>query len=552
MKAWIKNNWQLLSTMLVMVVLLAVLIGLKAIPGGYDPNFHMARIHTLANNLRAGHFPNPIGFEYLGGMGYGVGFFYGNFWLYPFAILVALGIRVFYVYILFLLCLYVGAMLAIYSLVKEITKKPNLSLLAIPLYVLNNYYLNVIFGRAAIGEAFAMVFVPIVLLYMKRLIDGEKGAAPKLGLAMAGLLVSHLLTFALMIAVLGFVFLFNIKSFIKNPIKINWLIKAALIGIGISAVYLFPLVEQLSYQSFTDTSRSEDGILTLPVSSVNLLKSLDPRSLTWLMQGFLGVGLTWISLIAIIFCLIKFTKLNSFVQSLFVVGIIFSIPIYSSNIVGFLSRKLPAINTLQAIWRLNVIVLPIYVLLIITAISLVSFKWEKWLVGISAVLILVSFGFSSRNVLKFVRSRYQVVRVDFQTNYGISRAEYLPKGFSSKYPNAAHMSLEQIMSKQEGVKVKENNHHEMVLSVAGNKESVTVPKIYYKGYVYQVKTGNKTSGWHDLKESSDGLGIVKLNKSKATKEIIVRYHMTIMAWISWIVTIATAAWLFIKRKTIFK
>ncbi|MFT9039260.1 hypothetical protein [Schleiferilactobacillus harbinensis] len=82
-------------------------IWLNGIRGGYDPNFHMGRIMALADGIRAGHFPNPIGYRYLQGMGYGIGFFYGNFWLYPAAFFVVQGAAVGQVYTV-LLCVLVG------------------------------------------------------------------------------------------------------------------------------------------------------------------------------------------------------------------------------------------------------------------------------------------------------------------------------------------------------------------------------------------------------------------------------------------------------------
>lgn len=70
-----KRKFLFMSTLIISLILLMQ----QTWATGYDPKFHIARLQTLAHNLQAGHFPNPIGFEYLHTLGYGVGFFYSNF-----------------------------------------------------------------------------------------------------------------------------------------------------------------------------------------------------------------------------------------------------------------------------------------------------------------------------------------------------------------------------------------------------------------------------------------------------------------------------------------
>lgn len=123
-KVWLKFlKGLLVFTVLSITFVLAVMpIWLNGIRGGYDPNFHMGRILAVADGIRAGHFPNPIGYRYLDGLGYGVGFFYGNFWLYPFAFFVAHGAAVAQVYTVLLCVLVIGAMVTIGLTALVITK----------------------------------------------------------------------------------------------------------------------------------------------------------------------------------------------------------------------------------------------------------------------------------------------------------------------------------------------------------------------------------------------------------------------------------------------
>src|SRR5699024_10111305 len=88
---------------IITLILVSYPIFQGGIIGGYDPGFHMARIQTLASNIASGHFPNPIGFEYLNHFGYGIGFFYGNFFIYPFAWLHLLGVSIYDSYVTYLI-----------------------------------------------------------------------------------------------------------------------------------------------------------------------------------------------------------------------------------------------------------------------------------------------------------------------------------------------------------------------------------------------------------------------------------------------------------------
>lgn len=535
------QQWTACILFIMTLGLFVYLMRSNAIIGGYDPDFHMARIETLANNLKAGHFPNPIGLEYLGGMGYGVGFFYGNFWLYPFAVLVIMGLPIYLVYRLLVLLLVAAAMIAIYYIIKQLTKNTLIASFIMPVYVLNNYYISVIFGRAAIGEAFAAIFVPLAIYFTLQIIVENKKSFLPLALVMAGLLVSHLINFILMVFIIGLIVLFNIPRIKKTPASLLTLLKAGVLSAGLSAGFLLPLVQQYGAQAFQNTAVDENGNLTLPTSSLSAIKAIDPRSVSFLHQGYIGPLIIWLLIIATIYCLIKFNKLDQRARTLLIIAIIMSIPIYSAKALFLLSKAIPAIDVIQSIWRLNVILLPIYLIIIAMFLMMVKLNYRQVIMVISFVLILISFNYTKTTTLNFVQYRANFNKLTLHhltTDYSISRGEYLPKTFAKKYSNYNHLTAKQIVNKQKGLRLISNNHYELVLQVKPSVRQVKVPKIYYKGYSYQIKSKELSSS-KAMPRSYEGMGIITLSKNHPTEQIIVRYKTTALAYIGLIISIIT-------------
>ena len=554
-----KNFRILLATVAILTLAaFGMLIVFNGIAGGYDPNFHMARIHTLANNLRAFHFPNPIGLEYLGGMGYGVGFFYGNYWLYPFAILTLIGIPLTISYKLLLVILAAASMLSIAYTIKSLTKNNFAALASMPLYVLNNYFISAAFGRAAIGELFAFVFIPLALLFTLKIINGagegvgetavkNEHNALKLGLVMAGLLVGHLLSFVLVLVTMILLLLLNAPRLFKNPRRLLDVLQAGLIGGGLSAVFLFPLVEQFLTQKFVDTSMDLLGNISLPFSSLNFIQAINPASMNVLHQGYVGPIIILLVVVSVLISVVKRTKLNNQYWTILSVSVFYSILLYSKPLVAVLSKNVPAFNTLQSLWRLNVILIPLYLILISFMFSLLPRKASFYVMGASALLVMVNFTFTAKNTLRFVHQRNTVVQVDYENNYGISRGEYLPVEFPKTYPDAKKVTTASVVAGQEGVELVKNDHHELILRIDSDVTTVVIPKVFYKGYVYQVKADKSGSDWPKalpLEKSDAGLGEVKLtdlnlDAGKKASLIRVKYRQTIPMWLGWAVTVIT-------------
>lgn len=60
-----KRKFLFMSTLIITLIISLIPLMQQTWATGYDPKFHIVRLQTLAHNLQAGHFPSPIGFEYL-------------------------------------------------------------------------------------------------------------------------------------------------------------------------------------------------------------------------------------------------------------------------------------------------------------------------------------------------------------------------------------------------------------------------------------------------------------------------------------------------------
>lgn len=229
----------------IFILILAIYpIFLGAVVGGYDPGFHMGRIQTLASNISAGHFPNPIGYEYLNKFGYGVGFFYGNLFIYPFALLHLLGLSLYRSYIVYIVSFVILNIFSINFVVHKLFHNSWATIISAPIYLSSYYLYGVMYYRAAAGELVALAIIPWILLSLFKIVKGEYKYWYMLGIGFSLLLATHVLSFLITVSAAIFIFILNLKSVFKDKKIFYSYVKGAFLFLGLSAVFLFSFVEQ--------------------------------------------------------------------------------------------------------------------------------------------------------------------------------------------------------------------------------------------------------------------------------------------------------------------
>ncbi len=216
---------------------------------GDDLIFHMNRIDAIADTLRDGFFPVRLYSEYFEGAGYAQPIFYGELFLYPAALLRLLGLPL-------SLCFkaFMGMAIALSTVLAWIAFRALLSnrstiLLATLASQLSLYRLSNLYQRDSVGEYLAMMFLPMVfcgfyLMMHPHTLRKRFLSTPVLllGIGMAGIVSSHVLTTVMTLIILIIWSLFYLTHIFRNG---AWkdLLHSAILALSLSAYFWGPFLD---------------------------------------------------------------------------------------------------------------------------------------------------------------------------------------------------------------------------------------------------------------------------------------------------------------------
>lgn len=243
---------------------------------GHDVIYHSSRIINIATEMRAGN-PFPLVYTYaLDGLGYGAPLFYCDLFLYPFAALNAMGLSIYSTFKLLQVALLLANFLSIYRTAKAIFGDRVQAQVTAIAYTFSFYALLDIYYRAAIGECFAFVFLPVVYLGYYRVVHGREDQWWLMALGMTAIALSHTLSIILGVIFLLVMMLFDAKFWIRNFAKIRYLAYAALLCVGLACFFWLPMLEQLAQLPFRlnlDVGNEQNRFTNQMFSPLRLLAS---------------------------------------------------------------------------------------------------------------------------------------------------------------------------------------------------------------------------------------------------------------------------------------
>ena len=298
----------------------------------HDINFHLYRIEGIKDGLLAGQFPVRIHPTHNNEYGYITASVYPELFLYIPAILRLMGASNVLAYHIFVV--FINAMTAIcmYIAAKGISKSIYAGCLASVLYTFSTWRVINLYYRAAIGEALAMIFFPLLFYGLYCILKGNEKKWWVLTFACTGIFMSHIIsTLVAAVVVIGFLIIYAKTLFEKN--RLLALLKAGVSTLLLNAwflvgffVYYFKLDLFIKHKP-ENTEFWQNAII--PTQLFNLFGT-DFGTSNLLYRGMLGemsltpgVGAFLCLLVAVIYYLgyKKKKEENSFVRVMFYVSL---------------------------------------------------------------------------------------------------------------------------------------------------------------------------------------------------------------------------------------
>ena len=252
----IKEKKLVLSGLILITLFSSVPLMVDYLIEAGDLVFHLSRIEGVADGLLAGQFPVRIYPQILCGHGYASSIMYGDLFLYIPAFLRILGLPLFASYNLFLFMINAATCLAAYLSFGKLFKNRWIGLFGSMLYTFSIYRLYNMYGRAAVGETLAMIFLPVLCYGMYRIFaEDEKEKTYQRNwivptIALTGMIQSHILSCEIVGIFIILLCVILIKKVIK-PRRFLVLVKTVVATILLNAWFLVPFLDYILHEKLT-------------------------------------------------------------------------------------------------------------------------------------------------------------------------------------------------------------------------------------------------------------------------------------------------------------
>ena len=206
---------------------------------GPDLHFHLTRIQGIADGIASGQFPVRIQPTPVSGKGYATSLLYPDLFLYPAALLRFAGVSLEGAYRFTILALNAFTALFAWKAGRRMLGGSFAALLFCVLYTLAPYRICNLYVRAALGEAMAMTFLPVVALGFWLVLFREADGWPVLALGMTGIIQSHLISTIFCVAFGGLLCLVCLRRVFQKE-RFFALVKAVALALALNLWYILP------------------------------------------------------------------------------------------------------------------------------------------------------------------------------------------------------------------------------------------------------------------------------------------------------------------------
>ncbi|MFR9167024.1 MAG: hypothetical protein ACLVKO_12765 [Dysgonomonas sp.] len=548
-----KNKYQLVI-FFIAFLLLCIFVIFKYFPRdifvtGDDAYFHLKRFQAINDAVRNGSFPFYIDSDSLNGYGYATNLFYPDFMLVPFALLIDFLGLVMSFKIMLVFYSFLCGVLSYYS-VKKVSGNNWIALIFALLYTFSYYRLADMSFRTALGEYLAFTFIPLVFWGTYEILYGSVKKWYILSIAFACLLLCHLVSTLIVFLVLVCMLIIYYKPLFDCPKKIWYFLLSGVVSVLLSAVFLFPMFEQMwsndfYFEVYPYVQNIKYSALSLKVVLLAFVKEFAVHSTERYTYVGIGLILTVLLLSRIFIKNKNRSNLLKTADIFTIVGLVMMFMItkwFLWDIIPFNKLKI-----IQFPWRfLQVITFlfsfscAVYLFSLINTIS-PKFRKRTYVLSVSLIIILIPL-FTIYISTEFKKSRgYNPITKSggYYKDGSLKTSFYL--GVGLEYIPAAVPSLDYVENR--GDKIVSHNGSTLITDLERNypvlsfnvetkgDDQLVLPLLYYKGYV--AKENGKDLA---VRQSDDGLVQVSVSQSG---EVRVYYAGTLLQRISLLLSVLT-------------
>jgi len=496
------------------------------IQGGADFDHHLSRIENIRTELLRGHFPVVIYPEAFEGRG-GMGALYPSVFLYIPAVLRILGMSVPGAFKIFEIIINLSSMGAAYYAVKRLTGERKAALLAAILYSVMPYRLLVMYFRDAVGEAQALIFIPLVIAGLYDCIIGETKKWPVLALGMAGSFGCHTLSVGMMGIVCIIFGAVYIKKIITDGRLIS-IIKAAALFIILSAWTLVPFL----YYYFSDIDtvkwlavRYFSKAALIPAQLFMLTTGIGSHSTNGLSKGIVGedgmsLGVMGLSFfIIIIYDYLRKRdrdETDRFISVMFLISCLFNF-MSTSAFPWATLEKIEAINNvvrmIQFPTRFQSVGLSLLVLSgVAVLVRSCTFEKERKLITVLILSFSLLQGFMMMDSFLEGNTHMTTKFTPDLINEFVN--DYVPYGFEKR-----SFKDRPVSEDTEVISYERHDTDSYVTIEKGDEAIVSMPLVIFKGYSARMEDGQEIP----LFKGDHGEICVKVPASTSERSFIVSY-----------------------------
>lgn len=541
----LKNYIKYYSIIIIIAIMLTsgLLVGL---PKGHDINAHMSRSVRMITQLKEGQIPPLVISKGANGFGYSWNLFYPPLAPYLMTILRIISFSWDNALKLLIIIAVITAGISMFKLIEELTKNKKISLIGAIIYMSSPYFLTDFYIRMALGEVLSYAAFPILFLGLHNLFYGNGHKFTLIVVGAVIVLLSHNISALFAVLLSAIYVLFNINLLNNKEIWKKIGISASFI-ILIVAFFYIPFLQaknstlyevfvpgkMSSAEKMTQNSVYLAQILFSPLQDGSSYKLSNPNNIQ--KDMCLQIGLFII--IPLVFTPFVYGKIDKKHRKNYILTLLVGLIciICSTTIIPY--DSLPeAITIIQFPWRL--LMISTFTLTIIATINIYK-TFENIDIKEIMIFTLIIISYVSPLILsnefytKDLENNYsKIIPVKEDTKKTISEAtfEYLPHKAYINMPYISNRSYDAIiLSGNINITEQNKNGSNMIIKYnqADNNTTLELPYIFYPGYNIKIN-GEKI----EYTESENGFIQINL-KEKESGEINVKYTGTILAIISW-------------------